>query len=159
MVLRQSNEIHPAIHTGNETNIAWDQSELDDVQELTLVSPFGTQTPVAIKNQQVTTDSLNVTGVYCLTAAKSSELIAEKLEGVQSDLTPEQVFEKYPQQSQLITVNLCSSDESDLRLPELPEQSERNIPASGWPTWLWAVLIASGFIVVEWGLFHRRVVA
>lgn len=157
--LRQSNEIHPAIYTGKETSIAWDQSELEDVQELTLVSPSGSQNPVAIKNRQVTTDSLSNTGVYCLTAAKSSELRGAESGGVQQDLSPEQVFEKHPQQSQLIAVNLCSSWESDLRLPELPDQSERNIPASGWPTWLWTVLIASAFVVVEWGLFHRRVVA
>lgn len=155
--LRQSNEIHPAIHTGKETNIAWDQSELEDSEELTLVAPLGNQSPVAIKNQQATTDPLDATGVYCLTAAKGDQLTNEESDAQRPK--PKTIFEKYPQQSQLIAVNLCSTIESDLRLPELPDQSERSIPASGWPTWLWAVLIASGFIVVEWGLFHRRVVA
>lgn len=157
--LRQSNEIHPAIHTGVETNVAWDQSELEDSEELTLVAPLGKQSPVAIKNQQVTTDSLDATGVYCLTAADIQPQPTAETDRSAKQMTPDQVFEKHPGQSQLIAVNLCSSIESDLRLPELPDQSERSIPASGWPTWLWAVLIASGFIVIEWGLFHRRVVA
>lgn len=157
--LRQSNEIHPAIHTGKESHIAWDQSELEDDLELTLVSPLGNQSPVAIKNQQVTTDSLDATGVYCLTAAKVDSPTSEESDDVEQRLTPESVFEEHPQQSQLVAVNLCSAQESDLRLPELPDQSDRSIPASGWPPWLWAVLIASGLIVMEWGLFHRRVVA
>ena len=158
--LRQSNEIHPAIHTGQESNIAWDQSELQDVQELTLVSPAGDQIPVTIKNQQVSTEGLDATGVYCLTAVSRSELQPDLAEdGEQQPVLPLQIFEKHLGQSQLVAVNLCSAEESDLRLPQLPEQSEKNIPASGWPTWLWAVLIASGLIVLEWGLFHRRVVA
>ncbi|MEP3482033.1 MAG: BatA and WFA domain-containing protein [Fuerstiella sp.] len=157
--LRQSNEIHPAVNTGVQANIAWDQSQLSDSEELTLVAPLGNQTPVAIKNQQAITDALNATGIYCLTAAEIRPQSIADTDGSGTSLNPEQVFEKHPQRSQLVAVNLCSSVESDLRLPELPDQSERSIPASGWPTWLWAVLIASGFIVVEWGLFHRRVVA
>ena len=157
--LRQSNEIHPAINTGVEANIAWDQSQLSDAEELTLVAPLGNQSPVAIKNQQATTEALNATGIYCLTAAEIQPQSIANTDGSETSLNPEQVFEKHPQRSQLVAVNLCSRVESDLRLPELPDQSERSIPASGWPTWLWAVLIASGFIVVEWGLFHRRVVA
>lgn len=160
--LRQSNEIHPAIHTGEETTIAWDQSEIEDGQELALVRPDGRQNPVAVKNSHIMTDALEATGIYCLTAAEIEEppeLISELPADLQETFQPESIYSAHSQQSQLIAVNLCSSEESDLRLPALPDQSDREIPASGWPPWLWAVLIASCFIVVEWGLFHRRVVA
>lgn len=160
--LRQSNEIHPAIHTGEVATIAWDQSEINDGQELAMVRPDGQHNPVAIKNGQIITDPLETTGIYCLTAAnieEPPEPISEFPAELQKVYQPESVYLTHSQQSQLIAVNLCSAAESDLRLPELPDQSDREIPASGWPPWLWAVLIASCFIVIEWGLFHRRVVA
>lgn len=160
--LRQSNEIHPAIHTGEMATIAWDQSEIDDGQELTLVRPDGQHAPVAIKNSQVITDAFEATGIYCLTEAEIEEPpapISALPTELQDFFQPESVYSNHSTQSQLMAVNLCSAEESDLRLPEIPDQSDREIPASGWPPWLWAVLIASCFIVVEWGLFHRRVVA
>jgi len=176
--LRQSNEIQPALATGQSSRIGWTQSELNvGADRLSLISPDGERTPLQFADQRVIVGPRRHTGVYgaFLNLAPqepdTSGETARETEGAATNGTGlnvsngakaelvQELSAASPQSSLLLAVNLCQAAESDLRLPPLPEQQSQQIPASGLPLWLILCLVAGAFIVLEWVLFHRRIVA
>jgi hypothetical protein len=155
--LRRTNEINPAMSTGETASLPWDAAENDDANEAVLVDATGGRSRVTTEDRRVSVGPVESVGLLGLFAPSS---LPAELANDEAPSTPLQVLQVNPEaRGELIAVNLCDSQESDLRPAELPSQSEDSLPPAGLPAWLFFVFGAVGLVLGEWALFNRRVVA
>ena len=89
-------------------------------------------------------------------AGEEEETVTEEKEG--ETKTPAELIAAGAR-GELVAVNLCDPNESDLRQPELSASVQNDPPATGSLPWFYLSLFALGLVVSEWVLFNRRVVA
>ena len=155
--LRRTNEINPALSTGEVASVPWDSADNSESNEAVLVDTTGSRQRVTIEDRRASVGPVDAVGVLGLFVP--STLPAGSPDN-EAPPTPLQLIQMNPEtDGELIAVNLCNSQESDLRPEELPQQSEEGLPPAGLPAWLFLILGAIGLVLGEWALFNRRVIA
>lgn len=147
---RETGEIRPAIATGQTTDVAWDvadDAESTESRTANLIAPSGDVSLVTAARNTVKLGPLPATGIYRLTTSTDP----------QASVLPPQT--PADENETLIAVNLSDANESDLRLPELPDATAADLPPAGRSPWFYLILGALGLVMTEWALFQRRVVA
>ena len=153
---RETGEIRPALASGRTTDVPWDVKSTSELTTANLISPSGDVTLVTAEKSSVKLGPLPSTGVYRLTTKdipEPSETNSDSETVGPIDLTT------FDEDATLFAVNLASENESDLRLPELPESDAGQLPPAGRSPWFYLILAACGLVLAEWALFQRRVVA
>ncbi|QDV43030.1 hypothetical protein Enr13x_28820 [Stieleria neptunia] len=150
---RETGEIRPALATGLTTEVPWDVAEDSESGTANLIAPTGERTLVTVQRNKVKLGPLPSVGVYRLTTKDVSETGDSDSGG--SDTAPMGVADD----ANLVAVNLSDANESDLRLPELPETTAGELPPAGRSPWFYLIVAATGLVIAEWALFQRRVVA
>ena len=156
--LRRTNEINPALSTGETAFVPWDAAD-DEAggDEAVLIDAGAGRRRVTVEDRRASVGPVDDVGVLGLFAPSS---LPTGSPDDQTPPTPEELLQTNPEtEGELIAVNLCNAQESDLRPSELPEQSEDSLPPVGLPAWLFLILGAIGLVLGEWALFNRRVVA
>ncbi|QEG01845.1 hypothetical protein Mal15_59260 [Stieleria maiorica] len=145
---RETGEIRPAIATGQSSDVLWDVAEESPSQTARLIAPSGERSLVTVQRGKVKLGPLAQTGVYRLASEEDAEAaFAETAASIAGD------------DANLVAVNLSDANESDLRLPELPETTAGELPPAGRSPWFYLILLAAGLVITEWALYQRRVVA
>ena len=153
---RETGEIRPALATGRTTDVPWDIANRSEAGTANLISPTGHVSLVTVAKDRVKLGPLPRAGVYQLTTEAVPEVIT-----ADADETEEagQELMVNDENATLIAVNLADANESDLRLPELPETTAAELPPAGRSPWFYLIVAACGLVITEWALFQRRVVA
>ena len=150
---RETGEIRPALATGLTTDVPWDVAEDSESGTANLITPSGERTLVTVQRNKVKLGPLPSVGVYRLTTEDVSA--SGDVETGDGENDPTVVTDD----ANLVAVNLSDANESDLRLPELPETTAGELPPAGRSPWFYLILAATGLVITEWALFQRRVVA
>ncbi|WP_182865964.1 vWA domain-containing protein [Rhodopirellula sp. JC639] len=145
---RETGEIRPAIATGQTRDVPWDVADESSSQTAQLIAPTGERSLVTVDRNKVKLGPLDQTGVYRL--ASEDDADAERAETATPGAGDD---------ANLVAVNLSNANESDLRVPELPETSAGELPPAGRSPWFYLILLAAGLVITEWALYQRRVVA
>ena len=156
-----SGEMNPALATGQVVSVPWDLAE-DSSDHAVLMDPTGEERQVSINQKMASMGPLETAGVYGLFSPDS--LPERNSSTQQNDQAPVVSPIQWSTQSSdipinLLAVNLCDAEESDLRLPTLTPQAEGDLPRGGASPWFYLTLLAIGLVLGEWALFHRRVIA
>ena len=117
-----------------------------------MIDPEGGQTLVTFDEDRAKVGALGDAGVYGLRTGEP------KTESVEDD-SSEETVSPLEEAETLIAVNLCDTNESDLRVPELDEEDSAALPPASRSPWFFLILAACGLVLTEWALFQRRVVA
>lgn len=153
---RETGEIQPALATGQTTDVPWDVAKDGGLQTANLVSPSGEVALVTVDRNSVKLGPLGGAGVYRLT---TEDVSAEADAIPQGEGSVDQADADSDPNATLFAVNLSNANESDLRIPELPETTEGELPPAGRSPWFYLIALACGLVVAEWVLFQRRLVA
>jgi hypothetical protein len=158
----QSGELSLSISGGEKTtlgsSIALASSSDKDREDLWLVSPS-----LQVRRQSGrTVGPLKETGVWELVqweAAPEGESStgsrSSNRPSVETLRTSGKLLERY-------TVNLESSSETDLRSPEVTEKASLDSTIASWfsyPPWYYLAILVGLLLVLEWGMYQRRVLA
>jgi len=120
-----------------------------------LLDPSGTRRVITVSKDQAAIGPIDQVGVFGLLQPESLPPI-----DVASDTSPTpQELLANEARGNLLAVNLCDANESDLRLPKFTQEIAGDPPASGASAWFYLAMLALGLVVGEWVLFNRRVVA
>jgi len=152
--MRRTNEINPAVSTGQVTSIPWDVVNDDqENQPALLIDPSGEQRLVTVSQDRVTVGPVKSTGIFGLTTPPEDD---PKLTRYQ----PPETWNGNDDDAkrELLAVNLCNAYESDLRLAEYADQQEDDLPPAGAPAWLFLIFGSIGLVLTEWTFFNRRVI-
>jgi hypothetical protein len=156
---RQSGDMNPALVTGQIASLPWDRPDAEN-DGVIFVDPDGDRRGVTVTNRRVSVGPASRTGVYGLfrqsTLAVQTDASSEETE---TALSPIELQRDQKASGELLAINLCDENESDLQIPELEASIVGQPPASGAPPWFYLALIAIGLVLGEWALFNRRVVA
>ena len=143
-------DLIPAMQTGKTATIFWEGSSPKDNQ-LALLTNSG-RSLIPVSQNHAFPRPFRHTGIAALLVEPGppSDIPTDRYRRLLGDLDDDQY--------KLVAVNLCDAEESNLRVAEA-EPSSTAPTSSHQPLWL--MLVAGGFIVVliEWGLFNRRIVA
>ncbi|MEL6107108.1 MAG: BatA and WFA domain-containing protein [Planctomycetota bacterium] len=153
---RETGEIRPALATGIATDVAWDIAEEKKQDGVaTLIDPAGGETLITFDEDRAKVGALEIAGVYGLRTGEpktdTDTETAEATEGKEESTLNEA--------ETLIAVNLCDTNESDLRIPDVDEVAIAELPPASRSPWFYLIVAACGLVLTEWALFQRRVVA
>jgi len=155
--MRRTNEINPALSTGQEASVPWDMPENDEDHDLAiLVDPSGSRRRVTVNGQHASVGPIHTVGVFGLAAPsalpelKTNQAVLESTEDLMAGIPKAR--------GELMAVNLCNAAESDLRLADYPAQEAEDLPPAGAPGWLYLIFGAIGLVLTEWTFFNRRVI-
>ena len=120
--------------------VPWTQKELNEVDDrITLLSGRGDAAPMQIDGRRIVVGPQQHVGVYAALANFEMPNEAEADAADQNTASMDRLQKLAAEESdrsQLLAVNLCRASESNLKIPELPDQSDKSVPASGLPIWL-----------------------
>jgi hypothetical protein len=159
---RETGEIRPALSTGRAAEVPFDLATADVSPETssgtaTLVSPSGITSLVTIEKGRAKVGPLPSVGLYRLTGGQVSQGGRDEDAGL--DVPNSERDSTAAAAETVFAVNLCNSNESDLRLPDLPEAKTGELPPAARSPWFYLILAACGLVLIEWAMFQRRVVA
>ncbi|MEO1528211.1 MAG: hypothetical protein AAFX06_22500, partial [Planctomycetota bacterium] len=150
---RETGEIRPALATGVATDVPWDIAEEKKQDGIaTLIAPGGEETLVTFDEDRAKVGALDIVGVYGLRTGEP------KLDD-ESGKDDEELESPLAEADALIAVNLCDTNESDLRVPLIEEETDAALPPASRSPWFFLIVAACGLVLTEWALFQRRVVA
>lgn len=153
---RQTGDMNPALNTGLATTVPWDF----DAASAVLMSPDGNVRNISVARDRAAISPIGKAGVYGLFSPESLPKPDMAPQSEQLPIkTPEEwkLAEEVP--GELLAVNLCSAEESDLRVAQQSNETTSLVSRGGAPAWFYLVMLAIALVIGEWALFHRRVVA
>jgi len=156
--MRRTNEINPALSTGQVASVPWDAPDTgEDSQLALLIDPNGNRRRVTVDRQRARIGPVNSVGVFALDAPSAFE---QPEPNRATPKTPEELMTEIPRtKGELVAVNLCNAAESDLRQTEYEDHSAEDLPPAGAPGWLYLIFGAVGVVLTEWTFFNRRVIS
>ena len=146
--------------SSGEDSLQNDSLQKDPAQEIAmLVRPDGTRQSLTVDDDLAAIGPLRNVGVYGIfQPSKLSEYDATQQESEsEAAVSPESLVPIAD--GEMIAVNLCDANESDLRIPKLSQEQRSTPPPAGVLPWFILTLLGIGLVATEWALFNRRVVA
>ena len=162
---RESGEIQPALATDQLAEVDWDLGDDTNLVTANLIAPDGDASIVTVERNRARIGPLAAAGIYRMTLDRVDEVKRDEQADQEDNLDSEGLMEvtaedlREKKADKFVAVNLCNANESDLRIPELPQSVAGQLPPAGRSPWFYLVFLAAGLVLTEWVLFQRRIVA